>query len=105
MHHRLRGIASAILILALVFSLASPAAAATALGTDDGDLEKSVPVVLDVILLRPLGLAMTIAGVVFYAVPVAPLTALTRPSDLGKPFKLLVATPARYTFADPLGQH
>ena len=105
MHHSLRGIARAILALALVVSLASPAAAASSLGKDSGDVEQSVPIVFDALLLRPIGLALTILGTVFYAVPVAPITAITRPSDLGKPFKLLVVTPARYTFADPLGQH
>ncbi len=105
MHHRFRSVASAILTLVLVLSLASPAAAGTALGRDAGDLEGSVPVVLDVLLLRPLGLVMTFAGAAVYAFPVVPMTAITRPSDLGKPFKLLVAAPAKYTFMDPLGQH
>ena len=105
MHHSLRGIARTILALALVISLASPVAAATSLGQDSGDVEQSVPIVFDALVLRPLGLAMTILGTVFYAVPIAPLTAITRPSDLGKPFKLLVGAPARFTFADPLGQH
>jgi hypothetical protein len=105
MHQSLRGIARAILALALIIGLASPAVAATSLGRDDGDVEQSVPAVFDALLLRPIGLAMTIMGTVFYAVPVAPITAITRPSDLDKPFKLLVAAPARYTFADPLGQH
>ncbi len=105
MHHRFRSVASAILTLVLVLGLASPAAAASALGRDHGDLEGSVPVVLDVLLLRPIGLAMTFAGAALYAFPVAPLTAMTRPSDLAKPFKLLVVVPAKYTFVDPLGLH
>ena len=101
----MRRIGSAILTLVLALSLASPAAAASALGHDDSDIEQSVPVVLDVLLLRPTGLMLTAVGALVYAFPVAPLTAMTRPSDLGKPFKLLVAAPARYTFVDPLGQH
>jgi hypothetical protein len=106
MHHLLRRIACAMLTLALALSLASPAAAASSLGdSDDRATEKSVPIVFDVLVLRPLGLAMTALGAVVYAFPVAPLTAITRPTDIAKPFKLLVATPARYTFVDPLGQH
>ena len=98
-------IGSAILTLILVVSLATPAFATSALGRDDGDQDRTVPVVLDVLLLRPTGFALTVLGTVFYAFPVAPITAMTRPSDLGKPFKALVAAPARYTFVDPLGQH
>jgi hypothetical protein len=97
-------IGTAILTLVLALGLALPAAA-DGLGRDNGDQEKAVPVVFDVLLLRPIGLMMTVAGTVFYAVPVAPLTLMTRPSDIAKPFKLLVGAPARFTFVDPLGQH
>ncbi len=106
MHHRFRGIVSTILALALILCLASPAAAVTsALGRDTGENENSVPILFDVMVLRPLGLTVTILGTVLYAFPVAPITAMTRPTDLGKPFKLMVAVPGRYTFVDPLGQH
>lgn len=105
MVHRFRGAASAILTLILVLGLASPAGAGTALGRDHGDMESSVPVVFDVVVLRPLGLAMMALGTVFYAAPVLPLTLITRPTDVGKPFRLLVITPAKFTFVDPLGQH
>jgi hypothetical protein len=106
MHHPVRRIASAMLTLALALSLAAPASAESSLGAgDDRASEKSVPIVFDVLVLRPLGLAMTVMGTVFYAFPVAPLTAITRPTDIAKPFRLMVATPARYTFVDPLGEH
>jgi hypothetical protein len=104
--HPLRRIASAMLTLALALSLAIPAAAESSYGHNiDSTNEKSVPVVLDVLLLRPMGLAMTALGTVVYAFPVAPLTLMTRPTDIAKPFRLMVARPARYTFVDPLGQH
>ncbi len=105
MRHRFRGIVSAMLTLALVLCLASPAAATSALGRDIADGETAVPMVFDAIVLRPLGLMMTLVGTMVYAFPVAPITALTRPTDLAKPFKLLVVAPLRYTFMDPLGQH
>ena len=105
MRHRFRGIVSAMLTLALILCLASPAAATSALGRDIADGESAVPIVFDAVVLRPLGLMMTLLGTMVYAFPVAPLTALTRPSDLAKPFKLLVVTPLRYTFMDPLGHH
>jgi hypothetical protein len=107
MRHPLRRIATAMLALALAVSLAAPAAADSAYGhdIDTTSREKSVPIVLDVLVLRPLGLMMTAMGTVVYAFPVAPLTLMTRPTDIAKPFRLMVATPARYTFVDPLGQH
>ena len=98
---RFRGLVAALAIGALVLGLASPAAAAR----DDGDNLSSVPIILDVLILRPLGLVMTAVGVAVYVFPVAPLTAITRPSDLGKPLGPLVAAPGRFTFGDPLGQH
>ena len=37
--------------------------------------------------------------------PAAAVVGATRPTDVGKPFQMLVANPFRYTFIDPLGQH
>ena len=105
MRHRFRGIVSAMLTLALFLCLAAPAAASSALGGDISDGETVVPIVFDAVVLRPLGLMMTLVGTMVYAFPVAPITALTRPTDLAKPFRLLVVAPLRYTFMDPLGQH
>ena len=62
-------------------------------------------VVFDALVLRPVGLVATIVGTVLFVVPVAPVVALTRPTDLSKPFDALVMRPLRYTFADPLGHH
>jgi len=100
MQHSLRALAT----LALILSLASPGAASS-LTRETGEMENTVPIVVDVLLLRPLGLAVTALGAVVYAFPVAPITAITRPSDIGKPLGPLVAAPARFTFRDPLGQH
>ncbi len=105
MRHRFRGIVSAMLALALILCLASPVAATSALGRDIADGDTTVPLVFDAIVLRPLGLMMTLVGTMVYVFPVAPITALTRPTDLAKPFKQLVVAPLRYTFMDPLGQH
>ena len=104
MHRLFRALASATLIVTLIVSLASPVAA-VGLGEDNGDHPNSVPVVVDVLILRPLGLLGTALGLALYAFPVAPITAITRPGDLGKPFGPLVMRPVRYTFMDPLGQH
>lgn len=102
MRIRNRRIAAVITAAALMLCLASPAAAIT---RDNGDRPNAVPVVIDALFLRPAGLMMTMMGVLVYAVPVAPLVAITRPADLWKPLGPLVVAPARYTFSDPLGLH
>jgi hypothetical protein len=87
----------------LVGSVGSAAGAAF----DDPGLEatkKDTPVLLDAFILRPVGLALTAIGTVVF-VPAAAVVGATRPTDIGKPFQLLVANPFRYTFLDPLGQH
>lgn len=74
----------------------------------DADLDaidaNGVPVFFDLVILRPLGLATTALGVAAF-VPAAALTALVRPTDIGKPFEVLVKQPFGYTFMDPLGTH
>ncbi len=60
---------------------------------------------LDLLLLRPLGLVTFLAGSVLFIVPVLPLVVITRPTDIGKPFEALVIRPARYVWVDPLGAH
>lgn len=99
---RLRSFAAALGIAAVVVGTASPALAFK----DEGltAREKSVPVVLDAMLLRPLGLVLTVTGAVLALVPTA-FVALTRPTDIVKPLDVMVAGPFRYTFMDPLGEH
>lgn len=93
------------LTLGLVLALAAPAGASSGFSRDEGDAPNAVPVVFDALVLRPLGLMATIGGAALYAFPVAPITLITRPGDIWKPFGPLVAAPGKYTFADPLGQH
>jgi hypothetical protein len=61
--------------------------------------------VADLLFLRPLGLATTAFGTLFFIFPVLPLTLLTRPTEIDKPFMTFVARPAKYTWIDPLGSH
>ena len=100
----MRRLTSHVLVLLIVLCLALPAGASS-ITRDDGDVPNSVPIVVDVLLLRPLGLMATAVGAVIYAFPVAPIVAVTRPGDLMKPFGPLVAEPGKFTFSDPLGQH
>jgi hypothetical protein len=102
MRTRFRRPVAALASAALILSLAAPAGAFI---RDYGDRTNSVPIVLDVLLLRPIGFLMTLGGVALYVFPVAPVTALTRPSDIAKPLGPLVARPGKFTFGDPLGYH
>lgn len=101
----MRRLMHSFLALTLILSLVSPAGASVLDRDDDSDMVTSVPVVIDALVLRPMGLAMTAVGLVVYAFPVAPMVLLTRPGDVWKPFGPLVAKPGKFTFADPLGQH
>lgn len=102
MSKRIRQLAAALAVCALFTAHAVPAEARS-LGSSER--EASVPILIDALLLRPMGLVMTAVGTALFVVPVAPFVALTRPTDLGKPFQKLVVVPARYTFVDPLGLH
>jgi len=93
--------ASAAAVLAL--SLALPARADRV--AEISQEPSSVPVIFDVAVMRPIGLLTCIVGAVFYVVPVAPIVALTRPSEIAKPLGPLVGGPMRFTFKDPLGHH
>ena len=64
----------------------------------------SVNPVLDALILRPIGFAALATGVALF-VPAAAFTLITRPLDIGKPFKLLIIRPAKYIWVDPLGYH
>jgi hypothetical protein len=104
MSKRIRLLAAAFAACGTFLGLAGPAAAQSSLLVN-ADREASVPVVFDALVLRPVGLTMTLVGSAIFVVPVAPVMAVTRPTDIGKPFQQLVVAPARYTFVDPLGLH
>jgi len=99
-----RSFTAALVAAALLLGSIGSAAAAT---FDDQGLEanqRETPVLLDAFVLRPVGLVLTAVGTGLF-VPAAAVVGLTRPTDIGRPFQLLVANPFRYTFMDPLGQH
>jgi len=71
----------------------------------DPGAESTSPVTFDLLVLRPAGIVGFLTGTALFLVPVMPLTLITRPQDMGKPFGVMVVKPARYVFADPLGKH
>jgi hypothetical protein len=88
---------------ALALSLTQPAFAASSM--DMGDEPSVVPMIFDVVVMRPLGLVATAVGTAFYVFPVVPIMAITRPTDVFKPIKPLVGYPVQFTFLDPIGMH
>jgi hypothetical protein len=103
MLNRIRHFAAAFATAGLALTLALPARADRL--AEISNEPSSVPVIFDVAVMRPIGLIAVIVGAAFYVVPVAPLVALTRPTELGKPLGPLVGVPLRFTFKDPLGHH
>jgi hypothetical protein len=100
----LRSLVAALVTGALLAASAAPALAASESVNMKDERARETPVLLDALLLRPIGMVVTAVGTGIFCM-VAPILAITRPTDLGKPFRALVVRPARYTWVDPLGSH
>ena len=102
MFRRSRSFVAALAATAVLLGSAAPALAYT----DEGlaATRKGTPWVLDAMVLRPVGLLLTIGGAVAF-VPAGAIDGQQQKTDIGKPFEQLVANPFRYTFVDPLGEH
>ena len=99
-----RTFTAALVAAALLVGSAGHAGATTFEDEGLDAARKDTPIVLDALVLRPVGIVVTAIGTVLF-VPAAAVVGATRPVDIGKPFQMLVANPFRYTFIDPLGQH
>jgi hypothetical protein len=100
----LRHLRTTLAALAVVGMLAVPATSAfAATGVDLIENEKAPPMV-DLFLMRPLGLAMLGVSAVLW-VPAQAATMVVRPADYRKPIDYLLVKPARFVFVDPLGEH
>jgi hypothetical protein len=89
---------TAALLLSTAFSTS-----AMAQTRSQGDAANA-PAAVDVLLLRPVGFVSLILGTGLFLVT-APIVLVTRPHEIGTPFKELVVRPAKYLWADPLGGH
>ncbi|HXC50161.1 MAG TPA: hypothetical protein VN634_04700 [Candidatus Limnocylindrales bacterium] len=100
---RLRPVISAISIAAFLLA-ASPARAvydpADSDVTLDQEASEGPAIILDVVIVRPLGLVATVVGTALFVVAL-PFAAATR--DYATPAHFLVVQPARFTFERPLG--
>jgi hypothetical protein len=99
----LRRIRNAFAVIAVAAMLLAPASSLASTSIDNIG-EKGSPPMVDVLLMRPLGMAMLLVSVGLY-LPAAAITAVTRPSELGTTTDMLVREPARFVFVDPLGSH
>jgi ABC-type transport system involved in cytochrome c biogenesis permease subunit len=100
----LRSFVAGAVTSALLLASAAPALADTVTMNGNNEQSHTVPVLLDALFLRPVGMVVTAFGAVTFCA-IAPIMAITRPTDIGKPFRSLVMGPARYTWVDPLGYH
>jgi putative copper export protein len=101
MSNRLRRIL-AVTTAALLFStvLSTSTMATTRTQTDAAN----APAAVDVLLLRPAGFISLVVGFALFVV-MSPIVLITRPHEIGTPFKELVVRPAKYLWVDPLGGH
>jgi hypothetical protein len=103
MLNRIRHFAVVFATAGLALTLALPARADRL--AEISNEPSTVPVIFDIAVMRPIGLLTCVVGAAFYLIPVAPVVALTRPTEIAKPLGPLVGVPFRFTFKDPLGHH
>jgi hypothetical protein len=87
--------------VALFISLASPSLA-RATSYEDSLQDCAYPVVFDLTIMRTMSFSMLLLGTGLFAA-MAPWAILTATDDVGKVADALIGSPARFTFARPLG--
>jgi len=97
----LQGFSAVLIAVTLLLIQVAPVAAATGQALEN---RGHTNLVIDALILRPLGVAMVGVSTVLW-MGIAPIVAITRPAELDDSLEYLVLRPARYTFADPLGHH
>jgi len=95
---RFMAVMAAVLLFSTVFATAGLAQ------TRSQADASNAPVAVDVLLLRPVGFLSLIVGTGLF-LAMSPIVLVTRPHEIGIPFKQLVVRPAKYLWADPLGGH
>jgi hypothetical protein len=101
MYNRFRRIIAVTAAAVLLSAVLSTSGMAQTVSQTDA---ANAPVAVDVILLRPAGFISLVVGTGLFLAS-APIVLITRPHEIGRPFKQLVVRPAKYIWADPLGGH
>lgn len=91
----------ALVVAGLLSAPGSPALAASSVGKIQSE---PAPPMTDVLVMRPLGMVMLGVSTALF-VPMAGITLLTRPQEVGTTYQHMVAKPARFVFKDPIGSH
>ena len=100
----LRYLRTSLAALAVVGMLAIPAGSAFA-GTNIDSLEHAkAPPMVDLLLMRPLGLAMLAVSAAVW-VPAQGATMIFSPRDWRLPIEYMLKKPADFVFRDRLGSH
>lgn len=109
MLNRIRRITAAASLVALIAGVTVPLSASANdnfINSSDSEANNMTsPVMVDLLVLRPVGLLTLAVSTVIFVVPIAPLTLITRPTEIHKPFKSMIVEPARFVWSDPLGTH
>ncbi len=93
----------ALIAATLLFSITITSTATAEYTVDQGDTANA-PAVVDVLILRPAGFVSLVVGAALFLVS-APIVLISRPHEIGTPFKQLVIRPAKYIWVDPIGGH
>jgi len=100
----LRYLRTLLTALAVIAMLAVPATSAFAASDVDMIESQNASPMLDLFVMRPLGLAMLAVSAALW-VPAQALTMIIRPKDYQKPIDYMLKKPATFVFVDPLGEH
>ena len=95
---RFMAVMAAVLLFSTAFSTAGMAQ------TRSQSDAANAPVAVDVLLLRPAGFLSLVVGTALF-VAMSPIVLVTRPQEIGKPFKQLIVRPTKFLWSDPLGGH
>jgi hypothetical protein len=101
-----RVIRRSILALAAASVLAASGAQASSdfVGQDEHASDSAGPMV-DLFVLRPLGLVATVLGAGLMAPAAVLMTVTGQPHHMDVPYQWLLASPIQFTFVDPIGTH
>jgi len=100
----LRHLRTLLAAFAVAGMLAVPATSAFAASNVELVENQKAPPMVDLLLMRPLGLVMLGASAALW-VPAQTFTMMIRPKDYMKPIDALLKRPAKFVFVDPLGGH
>lgn len=101
MSNRLRRILA--LMAAILMITTTFVSTASADSVAQGDAANASPAV-DALVLRLTGMVSLVIGTGLFLIA-TPIVLVTRPHEIGRPFKQLVVRPAKYIWADPIGGH